>query len=60
MGYYNVEWLNRNYVRSLPIRCLGCGEVEHKAKIRCLPSTLRPTGTLSCIYVAGQPGIQAC
>lgn len=24
-----VEWLNRNPVRSLPGRCVGCGQTEH-------------------------------
>ena len=36
-----AEWLNRNYVRSPPGRCLGCGEAEHA------PDPVLPFGTES-------------
>ena len=38
-----VEWLNRNFVRSPPGRCLACGNV-HYAHDPLLPHGIEPTG----------------
>lgn len=51
-----VEWLNRNPVRSLSSRCLGCGQVEH-AHDPLLPFGTETTGHIpGCTRAAGRPG----
>jgi hypothetical protein len=38
-----VEWLNRNFVRSPPGRCLACGDGDHPYDTL-LPCGIEPTG----------------